>query len=827
MLAPSVLLFLSGASALIYQLLWIKQLSLIVGVDVYAITIAVSAFFAGLAAGSAWFGARADAAPQPLRLYAILEMSAGALGLSATLALGHSPAAFVALQQIAGPLAWILPFVLVGIPATLMGGTLPVLIRSLAPESVARTGGILYAANTLGACAGALAVAFFLIPAFGVLGSAGCAAVLNELVAVAALWLDRRMPSRQAPIVGRLKQRRADDARAALTMYALAGGIALGYEVVWSQVVVPFMSTRGVAFAVMLATYLAGLVTGSAIHARLGRRVRDPWAVFGLLFAAAGLVALLAVAGLGDWILNLQSDAEEWLRGLTGSELPAMVSRFAIAAGAIVFVPTVLLGAAFPAALELGVHDDRIGRDVGRVLAFNTVGGVAGTVLTGFILVPRLGVVHTLAALAMAAAALGIVAAGRGAGGGPVRSATLAVAVLTLLVSAITPADRLARLLPRSRGGGSVVYYNESAEGTVAVVENDGSRAFRRLYVQGVSNSGDAMPSLRYMRLQALLPLLIHRGEPRSALVVGFGTGITAGALLQYPGLERRVCAELLPAIVAAAPFFRGNFHAGTDPRLEIRLRDGRRELLANAERYDLITLEPPPPSAAGVVNLYSRDFYELASGRLNEHGLLAQWWPLPTQNDEDSRQLVRSFVDAFPYASLWTTELHEMLLVGSAEPIQLDVHRIASRFAQPTVSNTLADVGIDSPASLLATWVSDRDGLLRYVGNATAVTDDRPSIEYATWVRRGEFQRVLPVVLSLQTAAPILSADALFMDEMAERHTALRHFYDAALAAVNGDRKSWSRELALSLKAEPGNSYFRWIAGGIPVEGDSRGPSQ
>src|SRR5215510_13315416 len=232
------------------------------------------------------------------------------------------------------------------------------------------------------------------------------------------------------------------------------------------------------------------------------------------------------------------------------------------------------------------------------------------------------------------------------------------------------------------------------------------------------------MPSRRYMRLQALLPLIIHSGEPRTALVIGLGTGITAGALLRYPGLQHRICVELLPSVVRAAPLFEGNFGAASDPRIEIRLRDGRRELLRSPERYDVITLEPPPPTAAGVVNLYSSDFYRAAASRLNPRGLLAQWWPLAAQNDEDSRSLVRIFLDVFPHASLWTTELHEMLLLGSGEPIELDAERIGARFAEPTVAAALGEVGIATPAALLATWVAGRDGLVRYAADALPVTD-------------------------------------------------------------------------------------------------------
>jgi hypothetical protein len=309
--------------------------------------------------------------------------------------------------------------------------------------------------------------------------------------------------------------------------------------------------------------------------------------------------------------------------------------------------------------------------------------------------------------------------------------------------------------------------------------------------------------------------VLIHRGEPRSSLVIGFGTGITAGALLPYPGLERRVCVELLPSVVRAAALFQGNFGAASDPRVEIRLRDGRRELLRSAEQYDVITLEPPPPSAAGVVNLYSRGFYELARTRLRFNGLLAQWWPLAAQNDEDSRALVRSFLDAFPYATLWTTEFHEMLLVGSEEPIDLDASRIAARYNQPKVAAALREVGISSPAALLATWITDRQGLERYAGDSPPVTDDHPRIEYASWLRRGEFQRVLQKVVALRTEPTLTHADEAFRAEVTAERERLLDFYEAGLYALAGEREHWASALRRVFNGQANNPYYQWIAEG------------
>ena len=721
----ATLLLGSGSTALVFETLWVRQLGRVVGIEVHAVTLALSAFFAGLALGGAIFGRVADRTARPLRLYAFLESGAGVLGVLATLALAHAAPLFVALQDSAGPLAWALPFALVGLPAVLMGGTLPALLRALGPGDnlVAPATARLYAANTAGAVLGTLATPFVLVPAFGIIGTSACAGFAGGLVAGAALVLDRRQGRERWPAASSnevTENDTAPDRRLALALYSIAGGVALGYEVVWSELLVPFLSTRTFAFAVMLATYLAGFALGSALFARWSRREHEPWQVFGVLLAGAGASAVLIVTSLGAWLPDAQTLAGMWAMRITGRETIEVVARFVVAAVAVLLVPTMFLGAAFPAATRLVASRVRVGRDVGAVAALNTAGGIAGTLLTGFVLVPWLGLIHTLGGLAAAGAAVGglaILKGSRGRRGATVGALALFVAVVAVAV--VTPRDLLARRLAERRGG-QVVFYEEDPGGTVAVLEQSTAQgAFRRLYIQGVSNSGDALPSLRYMRLQALLPLLIHSGEPRSALVVGLGTGITAGALLAYPSLETRVVSELLPGVVRAVPLFAGNLGAGSDPRLQVRIGDGRHELLRRSDRYDLITLEPPPPSAAGVVNLYSRDFYELCRARLAPGGLMAQWWPLPTQNDEDSRALVRSFLDAFPYATAWTTELHEMLLVGSASPIELDARRIEQRFSEGRVAFVLSEVGVESAAALMATWITGREGLERYAAGA------------------------------------------------------------------------------------------------------------
>jgi len=802
--------------------LWVKQLSLVVGVDVHAVTIAVSAFFAGLALGSLFFGKLADTLARPLQVYASVEIGIGILGASATLLLSQSAPWFVWLETHTGPVAWALPFLLVGLPAVLMGGTVPLMMRVVAPVAVrvAATGGRLYAANTTGAILGALLTPLLLIPIFGVRGSAFVAAVTNVAVALVALFVAR---SRDAQVsawtVPALPQPSRHN-RLALGLYFVVGALALGYEVIWSQAIVQWTSTRAFAFAVVLATYLAGLVLGSAWYARHADRTTDPWGTFGLLIAAVGLAGLVGVIFAGSWLSAFQVKAATWMFNLTQRESLAMAARFVVAAGWVVLVPTFLLGAAFPAALRLTADAASCGRDTGTVLALNTIGGIGGTALAGFILVPRLGLERSLALMSAVAAAVGIVAVVKGTSvSRRLRWATFTCVGLVVAAGISLGPDHLARLLAAKRKG-RLIFHQASAAGSVVILEQGSEqKRFRRLYIQGVSNSGDAMTSLRYMRLQALLPLIIHRGEPRDALVIGLGTGITAGSLLRYPGLERRVCAELLPAVVHGASLFEGNYEVASNPNIELRLHDGRRELLRSTERYDLITLEPPPPSAAGVVNLYSTDFYQLAARRLKPNGLVAQWLPLATQTDADTRSLVRSFLDVFPHANLWTTELHEMLLVGSLDLIDLDAALIAARFNQPEMAAALRDVGITSPAALLATWVTDRAGLERFAANTPPTTDDRPRIEYGAWVRPGEFIPTLQALNDLHTAPPLVNADAIPEGEIAGERQTLIAFYEAGIYAYQRDQPRWRATMKWLLTKDPDNPYYRWFAAGLDAQ--------
>ena len=805
-----VLLFLSGIAALIYQTLWIKQLGWVTGVDVYAVTVGISAFFAGLALGAMYFGKLADKSKAPFRMFAMIELGIAIAGISATLLLFKAPLAFVSIQKSVGVVAWVIPFLLVGVPAFFMGGSLPVVLRYIQPKQhqIGKASGYFYAVNTAGAILGTLVVPFALIPALGLINTALVAASLNLGIALVALLYSRRNVLRQ--LVRREPVRLTSNAKIALWLYAIAGGIALGYEVVWSQSLAPLLSSRVYAFAVMLAVYLFGLVLGSYLFAQFAHTVQKPWRVFGYLIAGAGLAALFQFAMLDGWVIDLQNFIGKTVFSWTQSDQIANAARFGSSALLMLFIPTTLLGAAFPACLRIIATENHIGRDVGFTAGYNTAGGIFGSMLTGFVLIPMLGVVKSLALLAFVATLVGIYPMIKESQTKlKVVMASIAP-VLVVIMAMVLPSDKIASLLTERRGG-ETIFYSEKAGGSVAVVQQETpSGDFRRLYIHGVSNSGNSMPSLRYMRLQALLPLLIHNGEPKSAMVIGFGTGITIGALKAYPNLEDAVCVELMPGVLEAADYFQENNNVINDPQVDFKIKDGRHELLANEQKYDMITLEPPPPTAAGVVNLYSSEFYKLANSRLNKYGILAQWWPLAAQNEEVSKSLVRSFLDNFTYVSLWTTELHETLLIGSNDPIELDFQKIKARFDSDPVRDNLSPVGVQSAEDLLSTYLTNGDELITYVDDAKPVTDNFPTIEYASWTRDGEFPRVLTGVSRISSEVPIINADTATVDLIETKRQKLWTLYRAGYYLYLRDTENWEAMLKRIIPELKSNPYYR-----------------
>jgi spermidine synthase len=741
---PFAAFLFSGLAALVLEIVFLRQLAWLFGNAASATALVLAAFMAGLAAGATVFGRIADRSPRPLRLFGLLEIGVGLSGALLAWLLGSGQDLFLAPLRLlpdGGAARWVeflFAFALLVVPTTLMGGTLPTLARHLVrePGRLLAPLGVLYGLNTLGGAAGVFVAGFWLFEHVGVSSSAWLAALLDVLIGVAALGVDRLQPAAAASEPPSPAPQRPVPGRVACLVAVAAGGAAvLGYEVVWTRLLTLPMRSFSYSFSLMLALFLCGLVLGAIAVAAIGSRLRRPL----VGFAVCQIV-------MGAWVgLSLL-----WLPGLlqpaAASSFGQFLLRAVLGALPIVLPPTVLSGMALLLAIR-GLEPDRgrVGRDVGRVYAINTAGAIAGSLAAGLLLLPWLGAPRSLALLAALNALAGVLVLRavetRQADAAARRSPLLlfggATAGLCLLLLLLPGGRFVQAFLDATRNRdtiGELLYFHEGATDTVAIVRREyGFRdaGAKSLITNGIAMTATVKPVWRYMALEGHLPALLA-AEPRRALVVGVGTGITLGAVASHPTFETIDAIELSEGVLGGLHLFDGESDgAREDPRVRLRRRDGRHHMALSDETWDVITVEPPPPIVAGSVHLYSLDFYELCRRRLAPGGVVAQWLPLHAQSLESARMTAATFLAAFEHVQLWLPSVRDAVLIGSAEPIGADLGRLRAAFAEPRTAANLKRALLESPEALLATYLLDRVGVEAWAAAAPLITDERPRMEF------------------------------------------------------------------------------------------------
>ena len=716
------LFFVSGISGLIYQSLWLRLLSLIFGVTVHAASTVLASFMAGLALGTliaGWLTARVR---RPLAWFGAIELGIGALALLTPWALDRVAQIWIALQAQVPDQLWALTaarflcsMAVLLAPTMLMGATLPLVVRSLvADRALAGPGvGVLYAANTAGAITGALAAGFVLIGGVGITRSFQLAAALNALAGLSALALSvwdmpraataDRPPAGSPPPVSRIGQ----------LAFAFSGFAALALEVVWFRVLVIVVPATTYAFTTMLAAVLLGLSAGSALASPLLRRSWNWVGVFGIVQLAIGM---LTVGAIGLYL--------EWYgAGLVrGSDHVA--SLF------VILPPALAMGFAFPVGIRAwvdapGAPPGARAARVARLYAVNVAGAILGAVAGGFLLLPCAGSRVSLVILGAGFVLSGLLLIWHGAA---VRRQALA-AITILVVSVFgwlgarlpTPFSAVqGRRVPADE---RPLFVEEGIQTTVGVYADSLGR--QTLYLDGLHQANDSAPMVRVHQQIGLLPAAIHPA-PRNALVIGLGGGVTGGALGLVDGLTLDIV-ELSDSVVRAAGWFR---HANGDvlnrPNVRLRVDDGRNHLLTTRERYDIVTADIIQPIHAGAGNLYSAEYYRLAKGVLAPGGLMLQW--IGNRPVSQYKLMVRTFLDVFPHATAWD---NGTLLVGTAEPLQLDPARFQTKLLQEGTRRALALIDLRSFEALLHRYTAGPEQLLELVGPGLLLTDDRPLVEY------------------------------------------------------------------------------------------------
>jgi spermidine synthase len=848
-----LLFFLSGAAALVYQVVWVRSLTLVFGGSHLAVTAVLSIFMAGLAIGGYAVGRRVDRVRKPLRLYGVLELGIAASALVFAGLMSLYPSIYVALARGRDDATLYLTvvrmlFALVAliVPTALMGGTLPVLSRfvSRQPENLRNHLSFLYGFNTLGAVFGALLAGFVLLRLYSVSATLYVAVAVNVFIGIVSIALqetaagtlsppdDARTPA-EAAAAGEPSLAAAEGRRDLLPLRLVLWGIgisgfcALGYEVLWTRILTIAVGASVYGFTVILVAFLTGIALGSEAYGLLAKvlRIGVPgtrrlvsW--FGWTQFVIGTTALMVTVYLRDIPANAVR-LQGYFLGTEAASFQARVwANFALAFLYMV-VPALFMGAAFPIAGEaLARHRKAVGRAVGDVLAVNTVGAILGSAVSGFLLIRVFGIERSLQFLAVVNVGLGltVLASLRKPRWLPAGVAAGTLAVMAFL--AMNPgaarlwdrkyfaifrsnqpeAFRTPEMVREAVDNTDVLYYAEGADSIVSVIKvKGGEQAF-------ITNGRiEASTHLREQQLQFTLghlPVLLS-GHPKDVLVVGMGSGMTAGAAAVHPGVERLTVVEIEARVLEAARTFEAYNHRVLDnPKVQVVLNDGRNFLMSTDRTFDVITADPIHPWFRGAGYLYSSEYFALAAERLRPGGVIAQWLPLYELTPKDLASVIRTFQRHFPHTMMWLTH-YDAVLVGSHSAFVIDEADLERRIADPAVSGDLKRVTMGSASDLLSYFVMGTEGMARFGQNGTLNTDDRLYLEFSA-----PFSIATPSVMADNVAAI-----------GAHRESILPYVKPAAdPAARASQRETWALQLAAGRAGDPALALFLGGSPGDPA---------
>lgn len=772
----ALLFILSGATGLIYQIVWFKYLSLFLGNTTYAQTIVLATFMGGLAIGAALWGRRADAIKNPVKLYALLEIGIAFYCIlfpwinafvremffsvvhSADLTIGGTPLLAVKLS---------VSVLLLLIPTVMMGGTLPVLVKGITANirESGRSVAVLYFLNSFGAIIGSLMGGFFLIRLLGLEITIISMAVLNLLIGIAALLLSRNK-------VGSIVENSADSEkekekekekeivfsdtqiRIAVLVAGISGLSSMIYEVIWVRMLTPVFGSSTYSFSLMLIAFISGITLGSAI---VSKRIESMKNTFGFLaFCQFGVVlAMLLTLPLYSripytfWKLSTILDRSD-------ATYPLYLTLQLLVCFLIMFIPTIFLGMTLPAASRIASRSvERLGKTVGTVFSVNTIGTVIGSLAAGLLLIPTIGIQRSVEAALFINFIAGVIVLSADTITKGTRKVIVIFLVITfgagyanfagewsrlmffsgvfrmLVNDEIQPPKNFAEFVFRTDQKRDL-YYKEGTTATVGVVEANASGKVQNVLIVNGKSDASSVGDLPTQVLLAHLPMVLHPDpQPDSALIIGYGSGVTAGSLLTYD-LKSVDCVEISPEVMEASKYFEHvNGRPLSDPRFTLTMEDANAFLRLTKNRYDIIISEPSNPWIAGIGNLYSEDFFKTCKEKLSDDGLMVQWFHLYEIDDEIFKLVLRTFRTQFPHVTVWHSLKNDVMLIGSKNPLTLSMETLRSKIAEEKVQKDLARVGLDHIPSLLSLQSMSPLRVKDYAGYGAVNTEDEPYLEY------------------------------------------------------------------------------------------------
>jgi len=740
----------SGFCALVYQTAWMRQFRLIFGASTLATAAVLAIFMGGLGLGSALLGRRADRHPNPLRFYGNLELLI-ALSAAASqpllwivgkvyIALGGSVAMGLPLATI---VRLILSALVLAIPTLLMGGTLPAAARAVetSVDAGRRKLALLYGLNTLGAVTGTLASTFFMLETFGNRKTLFLAVLLNLAVAMAARALARDAASPEPALT--TEEAPAVPARFVVTAAALTGFAFLLMELVWYRMLSPLLGGSTFTFGLILAMALLGIALGGTAYSLVSGRGPATAGAFALTCTLEAALMMLPYA-LGDRVAVLAN----FLRVIGHAGFGGFVLGWTIVTAIVVLPPAIVAGVQFPLLIALlGRGRAEVGAHVGRAYAWNTLGAIAGSLAGGFGFLPLFTATGCWQIAAFLLVATGVVAAlyAMRAGQRPAAICSGGMAALVVLAGCANgptaawrhsgigagrvelPANPNAIRRWENYQRGRLVWEADGKESAVALINDDDTS-----FIVNGKSDGAAVDDAATQVMGGLVGAILHP-DPRSALVVGLGTGSTAGWLAAVPSMERVNVVELEPVVLDVAKACKAvNHDVLSNRKVNIRIADAREVLLTSRDRYDIVFSEPSNPYRAGIASLFTREFYEAVSARLNRGGIFLQWVQAYDIDAETVRTIYATMGSVFPQVTTWRTHEGDLLMVATREPITFDVEQLRRRVASEPYRTALhATWHVESAEGFLSHFMAN-DRVCRVASRGASLnTDDRTPIEF------------------------------------------------------------------------------------------------
>ena len=714
--------FISGGSALVYQLALVRYISLITGGTVLAISSALIAYLGGIALGSYLLGHRGDRARGGWRYYAVLEIGVAA---GVLLWIATSPAWNLFASQLVAPVLICLIAISL-LPATLcLGGTLPILARCLSNRSPGPLIRLVYTFNLLGAALGCLLASWWMIPSAGTLATIFIAAFLNLIVAATAWWISGRGPPSAETVPG--LDLPAPSPSPLKPFYLIAAAISgagfLSAEIAWTRQLINIASSSTLVLGTVIGGSLLGAAGGSVL-ASLPFFRRQSMRLIGPLFLSGAIMLAASNPAMEFFADTLAAYVNGQAGELTGATIALCLAVLTL----VIALFCAVLSTVFPILLQ-GVSYTSVSRGgtVGRLLAVNTIGAMLGIGVASLWGIPAIGSAACLLVISIAYTAVAIPLMPGRIGKG---FSLLMLFGLTTLLPSHGPHPRGLwihagmthyRYIHRA----DVLFLEEGREATTAVSRIGNHLA---LSVNGLIVAETSQADLWDLLLKAHLPLLIHQ-DPDRVAIVGLGAGISLGAARSHQETSRIDCIEISPGVVNAHHRFSlWNDLPLKDPRVEVHVADGRHFLKAHPKIYDVVTVDPVDPP---VCNLYTLEFYQIARASLRPGGLMVQWVPLFRLSDSHFRSLLATYTAVFPQATLWYDGTSVLLISHPDRPLEIDLNAFYDRSAQDKVRYSLEMIGGPSPRTLLATFLCGPDGLRRFAAGAAVNRDGHPSLEY------------------------------------------------------------------------------------------------